>query len=40
MIDEDISEELVADMFTKFIAGAKFKDLRDKLLGTRARDMA
>ena len=27
------SEELVADLLTKSIAGAKFKYLRDKLLG-------
>ena len=27
------SEELVADLLTKGIAGAKFKYLRDKLLG-------
>ena len=34
------SEELVADMLTKATTGAKFKYLRDKLLGTRDGDMA
>ena len=31
------SEELVADLLTKAITGAKFKYLRAKLLGERAR---
>ena len=34
------SEELVAGMLTKATTGAKFKYLRDKLLGTRDGDMA
>ena len=32
------SEELVADMLTKATTGAKFKYLRDKLLGTQDDD--
>ena len=34
------SEELVADMLTKATIGAKFKYLRDKLLGTKGEDTA
>ena len=34
------SEELVVDMLTKATTGAKFKYLRDKLLGTKGEDTA
>ena len=45
LIDEIIlkyvpSEEQVADMLTKATTGAKFKYLRDKLLGTTGEDTA
>ena len=34
------SEELVANMLTKATTGAKFKYLRDKLLGTKSENTA